>query len=145
MFMKANKLQKQYIYKLCGYRKDLKEEYVQWATNDNNKISTNDLTFEQANKIIKQLKGSMIKYDNWAYFDKNNQQHKYIISLLYQIGWTTGSERYGRIADLERFSEFLKSEKSPVRKKLKSMQTNELSKIINALESMLDKRWKKNR
>ena len=140
--MNANKAQKQDIYKLCGYREDTKEEFVQWATGDVNKVSTNDLTFDQANKIIKQLKGTPYEYDNWAYFDKKNQRHRYIISLCHQIGWTKPSERYGKIADLPRLSAWLKSGKSPVRKKLKSMSYPELTKIINALESILRKKYK---
>ena len=60
--------------------------------------------------------------DNWGFFDKNNQQHKAVLSQLRQLQWTTKSERWGEIADINRLSDFLKSDKSPVKKPLKDME-----------------------
>ncbi|MCH4824274.1 hypothetical protein ML462_13950 [Gramella lutea] len=142
--MKATKEQKQAIYRLCGYQKDTKEEYVQWVTGDVNKTSTNDLSFEQANKIIKQAGGTPYKNktDNWAFFNKDNGKHKYILSLCRQLDWTTPDERFGKVVDLNRLSEWLKSDKSPVKKPLKKMNARECSKIITALEGMIDTKFK---
>lgn len=146
--MKANAKQKQLIH-LNAPTRDLKEEYVQWATNDNDKISCNDLSFEQANAILKQLgipPLKPVKEDTplyWGFFTKTNEQHKYILSLLRQIGWTKSHNQYGLVADIERFGEWLQSKRSPVQKPLKKMNVNELSTVINALESMLGKKFAK--
>lgn len=139
--MKANKYQKQYIYRLCSYNKDIKEEWVQWATGDNTKTSTNDLSFDQANAIIKQAGGTQVtqigKTDNWAFFNKNNGKHLYILSLCRQLNWQTPDEKYGKVVDLNRLSEWLKSDKSPAKKPLQKMKSAELSKVITALENII--------
>ena len=146
--MDATKQQKQLIHVNAPTR-DIKEEFVQWATGDNDKISCNDLDFDQANAVLEKLGirpfapslGRPVS--NWGKFDKNDQQHRYILSLLRQMGWTKASERYGTIADMERLSNFLKSNKSPVPKPLQKMTAAETTKLINALESMLGKKWEK--
>lgn len=142
--MKATKDQKQYIYKLCGYNKELKEELVQWVTGDNNKISTNDLTFDQANAIIINRNGKPQQANTWGFFDSKNVQHKHVLSLLIQMGWKTKHPKSGyNVADVGRFGEWLASAKSPVHKPLKKMDTAELTTIINALKSMVGKTYKK--
>jgi hypothetical protein len=80
--------------------------------------------------------------ENWGFFDKNNQQHKAVLSQLRQLQWTTKSERWGEVADINRLSEFLKSDKSPVKKPLKDMEPQEVSKIIECLKSMITKKYK---
>lgn len=143
--MQATKGQKQYIYRLCDYNKDLKEELVQWATGDNDKISTNDLTFDQANAVIHNRGGSMAKYDNWGWYDNGKDAHRQILSHLITLGWTVKHPRYGKVADLVRFSEWLKgtskSGQSPVKKPLKKMSANEVSKVISALDKMIGKNY----
>lgn len=105
--------------------------------------STKDLSFDQANEIITQYGGKPFVYDNWAWFDSKNQQHRYILSLLNQLGWCNYETKLKRhTADLYRFSEWLKSNKSPVQMPLKKMTSKETSKIISALESMLAKHLK---
>ncbi|WP_273005624.1 hypothetical protein, partial [Leeuwenhoekiella blandensis] len=85
--MKANKKQKQLIH-VNAPNRDTKEEWVQWATGDNDKISTNDLTYAQANAILKQMGLKPVPMatadlaSTWGKFDKNNQRHKAILSLL---------------------------------------------------------------
>lgn len=78
----------------------------------------------------------------WGLFDKNNQQHKAVLSQLRQLQWTTKSERWGEIADINRLSDFLKSDKSPVKKPLTKMGPHEVSKIIECLKSMVTKKYK---
>lgn len=140
--MIANAKQKQLIH-LNTPNRDIKEEFVQWATGDVNKTSTNDLTFEQANKIIVKLGKQPVnpaKEDSplfWGYFELGNKQHKQIQSLLHQIKWTHPNTKYGRVPDLARFGEWLQSERSPVRKPLKKMDTKECNKIIHALNGIL--------
>lgn len=144
--MNANAKQKQLIHMNTPTR-DIKEEFVQWATGSVEKTSCNDLSFDQANRILEQLgcppqsprRGEV----GWGRFDKDNRQHRYILSLLRQIGWTKTSDRYGQIADMERFGQWLQSKRSPVQKPLKKMNGNELTKVINALGSMTVKKWSK--
>lgn len=139
--MEATKQQKYAIRKNCGFDKNVKEELVQWATQNNDKISLNDLSFEQANSILIAQGDEPTPIENWALFDKNNSKHKYILSLCYQMGLTT--ELKGRtIADTTKLSQWLKSERCPVRKPLKQMTTFELSRIITALEKIVQKKWR---
>lgn len=140
--MQATKEQKKYIHVNVPNR-DTKEEWVQWATKDVDKISCNDLTFEQANKVIKELGGKpfISPYRSWATFDKENSQHKHILSLCIQYGWCSTHEKYGEVANLDRLGEWLKNDsKCPVHKPLRQMEPKELSKIIIALEGMV--KWK---
>lgn len=141
--MEATKQQKADIRRNAKYKVDIKEEWVQWATGDNSKTSLNDLTYEQAGKILAQQEGKPHLGDNWALFDKDNGQHKYILSLCIQMGLKKPSERHGFVADLQALSEWLKSERSPVRKKLMDMLPFELKKIIGALESITKNKYKK--
>lgn len=78
---------------------------------------------------------------NWGLFDKNNQQHKTILSLLQQLQWVVPSEKWGQVADINRLSDFLKSEKAPVKKPLKDMEPEEISKIIECFKSMIIKEY----
>jgi hypothetical protein len=74
---------------------------------------------------------------NWGYFDKNNGQHSYILSILRTANIVVKNGRWGEIADmLGWFDRFLKSNKSPVKKPLKKMTPTEVSKIITALEGV---------
>lgn len=109
-----------------------KASVVSQFTGNTSKRSTKNLTFDQANELIMFYNGKPLAYDHWAYFDKNNKQHLVIYSLLMQLNWVT-KKGY---ADLVRLSEFLKSKKSPVNKKLVNMKPFELSKIIVAFQNM---------
>ncbi|MCV9929497.1 hypothetical protein OIU83_17685 [Flavobacterium sp. LS1R49] len=79
---------------------------------------------------------------NWGIFDKNNQQHKTVLSLLRQLQWVIQNERYGEVADINRLGEFLKSDKTPIKKPLKDMEPWEVSKIIECFKSMIIKKYK---
>ncbi len=127
------------IMKNCQYQVDTKNEWVQWITADVNRTSLKSITQAQAIKIIRQQTGKTKPetQENWGYFDKNNKQHSYIRSLLYQSDIIVISEKWGEVADMEGwFTKFLKSKRSPVQKPLKEMNTNETSKIITALEGV---------
>lgn len=145
--MKANAKQKQLIH-LNAKPAYIKEEYVQWATGDEKKTSCNDLSFDQANTILKQMGMQPIaasKEDSalfWAYFDKKNSKHMQIMSLLHQVLWRKRHPKYGMVPDLERFGSWLQSDKSPVQKPLKKMTPQECSKIITALEGILKNLYK---
>ncbi|MEH6407896.1 MAG: hypothetical protein V7767_11495 [Leeuwenhoekiella sp.] len=128
--------------------RDIKEEFVQWATADVSKISCNDLSFAQANMILRQLgmKPEPMPVENqvahWGKFDKNLQSHRAILSLLRQIKWTSTHPKYGKVADIARFGAWLQSERSPVKKPLLQMTPQEVSKIIIALEGILKSLYK---
>ena len=142
----ASKKQKQVIAILTKGDKDLKRSLVQNVTNDESKISTNDLTHTEANEIIYHLGGKPLVYDQWALFDKHNKQHRTILSLCMQYGWSKPSTngKSSEVADLYQLSEWLKyGDKCPVHKPLKKMDTKELSKVILALEAMV--KWKYNK
>lgn len=79
---------------------------------------------------------------NWAAFDKNNRQHLGVMAQLRTLQWTVPHGRHGEVADLNRLSDFLKSDKSPVRKPLKDMEPDEVSKIIECFKSMVRKKYK---
>ena len=145
--MKANAHQKQLIH-INQPNKELKEMMVQQITGDISKVSCNDLTFDQANMIIKKLGKQPVKATKeddpvfWAYFDRKNKQHMQIQSLLHQLKWTMPNTKWGRVPDLERFGSWLQSERAPVSKPLKKMTAAEVSKTIEALNGILKSMYK---
>jgi hypothetical protein len=131
--------------KNCQYQVDTKNEWVQWITADVNRTSLKSITQAQAKKIIMAQEGSTPvnqPAENWAVFDNKNPKHKIVLSLLYQMQWVTPSQKYGEVPDLDRLSKFLQSEKSPVKKKLKDMETHEVEKLIVALRGIVKHRYK---
>ena len=79
---------------------------------------------------------------NWGLFDNRNQQHKAILSQMRTLQWVVPNEKWGEVPDLNRLSDFLKSDTSPVKKPLKKMDEKELSKMISCFESMVVKKYK---
>ncbi len=145
--MKANTKQKQLIH-ITAPTRDIKEEYVQWATNDNDKISCNDLSFDQANQILRQMGVKPVPMDRedqaftWGMFDNSKKSHKAVLSLLRQIKWTTVHPTHGQVADIARFGTWLQSDRAPVKQPLKKMDSKEISKTIIALEGILKSMYK---
>lgn len=136
-----NKAQIKYIY---GIRPEfLKKHEDEWRelivnyTGDPAKTSVKDLSFDQANDLIRHLGGRPFFDENWGFFDKKNKQHKYVLSLLLQLGWTQQHHLFGVIPDTHHLSNWLKSNRSPVRKPLMKMNNKELTKVIGALESIV--------
>lgn len=66
--------QKKRIMQNCNYNIEIKNEWVQWVTGDNNKKSLSSLTQAQAVRIMKQQTGSdtLALSENWGEFDKEN-------------------------------------------------------------------------
>lgn len=153
--MRATTYQKKLIH-VNSPNRDIKEEFVQWATGDVEKISCNDLSFVQANEILKQLGKrpvALSRQDSpnyWGGFDSSNKQHKTILKCLHNLKWTVDNFKYGKVADIERFGNWLQSDKAPVKKPLKQMSNtpkpsekiSEISKTIFALEAMGTKKYK---
>lgn len=86
--------------------------------------------------------------EKWATFSSskpNPQKRKVLFSLLFQAKWTTtaaGREGYKEVPDLDRLSQFLQSEKSPVKKKLIDMNIREMEKLIRAFKGIVSSTWK---
>ncbi len=72
----------------------------------------------------------------WESFDHTNGKHKYILSLLYQLGWTK-EVKGKKVPNMESFAHWLKT-KSPVNKPLTKMidtkPHRETSKVVYAFE-----------
>ena len=133
--MQATKEQKRLIAIKCK-DKETKEVLVQEVTGDYTKLSTNELTFEEANQVLESLGVRPFKSEKRPSFDKTNSQHLRILSTLIQMDWSKPHDKYGEVADLERFENWLKSDKSPIKKALNDMTKEELSKVIGALDKM---------
>ncbi len=133
--MKISKQQNNKIWAILPnhYKIDanLRADLVRQFTNDYHKSSMADLSFDEGNMLLKSLGHSAISYDNWAFYDKDNAQHRKVLSTLYTLGWTKNT-----LPDLVRLSEWLKSEKSPVPKPLNDMNPKQVSRIIYVLEKM---------
>lgn len=136
------KWQTKRIMQNCSYQVQTKNEYVQWVTGDVNRTSLTSITQEQAVRIMRRQTGDdQSTTENWAKFDKDNPQHKVILSLLYTAQWTTHKENYGEVPDLDRLSNFLQT-KSPVKKKLMDMEPGEIEKLIVALKGVIKSTFK---
>lgn len=85
---------------------------------------------------------STTNQQNWGFFDKDNQQHRTILSQLRSLDWVTQTDNNRQFPDILRLSDFLKSDKSPINKPLKRMTQQELSKIISCFDSMINKKNK---
>ena len=141
--------QKNRIMQNCNYNIDIKNEWVQWVTGDVNKTSLRNITQAQAVRIIKQQTGSPLTpeggttsdenapFGGWGAFDKENAQHRYILSILRTANIVVKSQKWGEVPDTAGWlNRFLQSPKSPVKKPLKKMSPFEVSKIITALEGV---------
>ena len=80
-------------------------------------------------------------YSKEAYFDSHNAQHLSLLAKCHELGWV--QEDNPRIPDLQRLGRWLFSKKCPVQKPLKEMTTKEVSKVIGALEKIIEKRYEK--
>lgn len=130
--IQASTSQRKELYKLFGYCKEAESIHIKAITNGKGSTAK-ELTQAQARTLTASLT------TNWAVFKTSNTQHKYILSLLQQLGWSIQHVRFGTIADMPRLSNFLKSKKTPVPKPLQNMDKVETSKLISCLESMVKK------
>lgn len=129
------------INRNCQWNVEIKEEWVQWVTGDSSRTSLKSITQGEAVRIIKQQTGAADipkpDSDNWGLFDGNNSQHKRILANLRVANIVVKSEKWGEVADMKGwFDRFLRSVKSPVKKPLKKMTPQEVSKIIVALDGV---------
>lgn len=154
--MKANKHQKKIIH-TNAHSREIKEEYVQWATGDMDKTSCNDLSFEEANAIIIKFFGIKpvvaAKEDTpyyWGMFTQGNKQHQQVLSIMHQLNWTKHSKKWGRVPNIETLGSWLQSDRAPVNKPLKKLlakpapgeKVSEMSKTITALNGIIKSTYK---
>ena len=129
----------------CNYNVDIKDEWVQWATDDASRTSLKSITQAQAVKILRQQTGYLPlegSEEAWSAFDKTNPKHKLILSLCRQANWTVSNAKYGEVADLNRLDNWLKSDKAPVNKPLKKQDQKEIQKTIAALGEIVKSIYK---
>ncbi len=100
--------------------------------------SSKELTEEEAFEILDWLK---YNYSQLAYFDSHNMQHLSLLAKCHELGWVQVENP--KIPDLQRLGRWLLSKKCPVQKPLKEMTTKEVSKVIGALEKIIEKRYEK--
>ena len=100
--------------------------------------SSKELTEDEAFEVLDWLK---YNYSKEAQFDSHNTQHLSLLAKCHELGWV--QEDNPRIPDLQRLSRWLLSKKCPVQKPLKEMTTKEVSKVIGALEKIIEKRYEK--
>lgn len=98
--------------------------------------SFKELTEDEAFKVLDWLR---YNYSKEAYFDCNNTQHLSLLAKCHELGWVHTDNP--KIPDLQRLGRWLLSKKCPVQKPLKEMTTKEVSKVIGALEKIIEKRY----
>ena len=127
------------IMQNCNYNMDIKDEWIQWVTGDIKRTSLRSITHDQAIRIMRQQTGEPVQEqsESWALFNKSNPKHLLILSLVRQAQWTVSHERRGEVADLNRLSSWLKSERSPVNKPILKMDAQELERVIAALSGIV--------
>lgn len=103
--------------------------------------SIKDLNQLQASELIHFFNtGKPIDHSSWAFFDKRNYQHRNVLSICHSLGWV--NEENPQFVDLHRLGGWLKSDRSPVKKPLKEMSKAEVSKIIFALQNIVNCKFK---
>lgn len=100
--------------------------------------SFKELTEDEAFKVLDWLK---YNYAKEAEFDGHNTQHLSLLAKCHELGWVR--EDNPKIPDLQRLGKWLLSKRCPVQKRLKEMTTKEASKVIGALEKIIEKRYEK--
>ena len=78
-------------------------------------------------------------YAREAYFDSHNAQHLSLLAKCHELGWVQVDNP--KIPDLQRLGKFMLSKRCPVQKPLMEMTTKEVSKVIGALEKIIEKRY----
>ena len=80
-------------------------------------------------------------YSFAAHFESHNTQHLSLLAKCHELGWVQPNNP--RIPNLQQLGKWLLSKRCPVQKPLMEMTTKELSKVIGALEKIIEKRYEK--
>ena len=134
------------IMKNCAYQMEIKNEWVQWVTEDVNRTSLRSITQAQAIKIMHAQTGGTnlneLKGD-WRTFDPANPKHRVIMAILHEMNWRKPNGKHVEVADIDRLNDFLTTNpRSPVKKKLMECTPQELEKVIVALNAIAQHGWK---
>jgi len=117
---------------------EAKADLISQFTGQEDKTSTRDLTYTQAEELITFLKtGKRPTRAHYAAFDQGNRQHKYILSICYQLGWVSYSDTLRRmLPDLEALGAWL-HKYGYLHKALKQYTAAELPRLITQLEGVV--------
>ena len=128
------------LQSLLGKRFNSREERIAFLSDfaQRELSSSKELTEEEAFELLDWLK---YNYGKEAYFDSHNAQHLSLLAKCHELGWVR--EDNPKIPDLGRLGKFLLSKRCPVQKPLMEMTTKEVSKVIGALEKIIEKRYLK--
>jgi len=138
---KITKEQIKRIYAMLPARikgdKEEKEALIVQFTEDEEKRSTKDLTWLQAEELIISLGGTNKKYLPYAKFDHKNSQHRKMLSLAITLGWAEYNEKYNKmVADLERLGGWIAT-MSIYKKPLLKHTKKELTQLIAQFEKVV--------
>ncbi len=129
--------------KLSKEKLDRAERLTFLSAQTGRKITTTkELTKIEAEDILFFLNNGEVDTTSWGKFDKNNTQHMSLLSRLRTAQWVVKHKDYGEVADLERLHNFLRSDKSPVKKPLRAMTPNEVSKLIFVFDQIIKGTYK---
>jgi hypothetical protein len=107
--------------------------------------STKDLTEMQLDGLIAWLNSllqwSELKDYQFATFDNSNKQHRYLLSLCQEYGWTVFNQKLKReVADLNRLGAWIRK-CSAAKKPLLQQDTKEVQKTVYQFEQMVKKHF----
>ena len=122
--------------------KEVREEMIFSVTRDPERVSTKQLTFDEANEVLKGL--GFHPFKPVKKFDSSNPKHRVIMNLCHELEWVF-YDKGRQLADLDRLGEWLMtSKKSPVKKRmLCEMTPAELEKVITCLTAITKWTWEK--
>ena len=100
--------------------------------------SVSALSSDEIRKVTNDLNSD----ERWGWANFTDPQHRRILSICYQLGWTRFHDRLGRmVADSEKLGRWLKYYSAP-KKPLKQCTSAEVGQVIKAMECMLVNRMK---
>lgn len=98
--------------------------------------SIKELKEAEAFEIMEYLKYDFSRY---ALFDNDNPQHRSLLAKCHELGWVQAQNP--KIVNLQQLGKWLLSKRCPVQKTLLKMTTKEVSKVIGALEKIMEKKY----
>lgn len=106
--------------------------------------STKELTSVEADNFIYFLNTGIRRESSWAFFDKDTfvSERKLLFSYMHQAQWTMPHETLNEVPDLERLSNFLKCNRSPVNKPLKQFEKQDWNKLIQCFRNIVKGTYK---
>ena len=100
---------------------------------------------EELVALLDRLSGNVNNNDYLKYgkFDKKNKQHRYLLSMCMQLGWSVYNKNVQRnVADIVRLGRFI-VHFGAIKKPLMEQSRSELQKTIYQFEQIVSKHFKK--